>query len=239
MQVAARLVRQQRVASNLHGLGGGGRALQPQPRADRPRVHARAVAERLVLAVRHHRQPVGGAAQHRAAHHLGRLHGEGVVGAGDRARLLERVVVARRLAAHALRERSDHIDPAGRLAFGAGVNLAHERRAVQRRLGVGHTADAGEPACHRRRAARLQRLLVALPQVAQMHMDVHQPWRDPAARAVNHRLARVGRERVAQFGDAPLAQPQVAPHIQRLRRVEQASIPQQVAIHSRLYQSRV
>jgi hypothetical protein len=33
------------------------------------------------------------------------------------------------------------------------------------------------------------------------------------------------------FCDAPLAQPQVAPHIQRLRRVEQASVFEQVAVH--------
>src|SRR5690606_10230459 len=97
-------------------------------------------------------------------------------------------------------DRADRVDPGGADAPSLREDEADGGGVVDRRVGVRHGADGGEPTGGSGTRARRDRLLVLAAWLAQVDVDVDEPRRDDEAGDVDH-LGPVGRRDVAPHTD--------------------------------------
>ena len=114
----------------------------------------------------------------RLAHEGGVGHRAAVVAEGDDARLGQVAQLRHLLALPSLAHAADGQHAHRRRQRRRALYVLDRRPAVDGRVGVGHAADGREAAARRRQRARLDRLLVLEAGVAQMAVDVDQPWAD-------------------------------------------------------------
>jgi hypothetical protein len=148
--------------------------------------------------------------------------GRPVVAECDAAGVGEKVI-RRELASRApLGERADRVDAREPRGVGAPHDLRDDRRRVERRLGVRHARDGGEPARDGRRRPGRDRLLLRLPRFAQVDVHVDEARRHDRVRRVNDpRVVFV--DVLGDRDDEPVFDQDVAIRVDPLHRIDDPS----------------
>ena len=184
MDVGARELAEQDIARHHRVLGRRGDASEAELGRHRPLVHAAAVAQVRVLGVADHGAAERQRILHRAAVELGVHHGPPVVGERDAARLGQLGELGQLLPAEPPGHGTDWIDADRARGTRLGQDVVRDRAGVVGRLRVRHAADGGEAAGGGGAGAGLDRLLVLVAGLAQVHVHVDEPWADDLAARV-------------------------------------------------------
>ena len=175
---------QDAIANDVHVLGRGGHATQPQDQRPTPFVHYASRSKRNVLAVVHHGQIKSARILHRASHDTGVRHRTTVIRNGHNAGALHLAHLGQFFSLAPFRDRSDWKNVGELRALSLFDDEARDGRVIVYRIGVGHGADGSPTTSHRRRRARGNRLLVLGPRLAQMHVKIDKSRRYDEARCV-------------------------------------------------------
>jgi len=189
-------------------------------------VHHPAGRQCPVLGVHHDRQAGLGRPRQRLAHDRTAPCAVTVVGEPDRPRRGHARPVRRLRPGTPDRDGADGIDAhrqAGRPLDDVGDPL----RRIECRVGVGHAADRGETAPHRRGRSGLQRLLLGKTRIAQVNVDVDQAGRHHQAARIDHLCAFRLRQTDPERSDLIAHHQHVRDRVKSLRGVHHAATPDQ------------
>ena len=224
VHVPARQLREERVAGDHDRLGRVGNALHPEPRGGPALVHDAVPLEIGILGVLDDRHAQGAGQLERPAHDLRVPHRLSVVGDRDRARLDQLLDLGQGFAHLSAGHRGDGMDARVPALAGAPDHVFDPRAVVERRGGVRHAGDRGEAAPRRGAGSRLDRLLLFLPRLAQVHVDVHEPGTDHGALHRQHlggtALADLGGRVLPQAGDLAVHDPEILHAVDAARGIE-------------------
>ncbi len=165
---------QDAIARHVDLLGGGRDPLEAESGGHGTLVHHAALGERKVLAVVGHGDTEGQGVLQRGAHQLARHHRVAVVAHRDRPGGHHLAELGELLALLSHRDAADGVHAREPRRLAARLDEPDGALVVNHRIGVGHGADAGEPAGHGRGRAGGDRFALLLARLAQVHMHVNQ-----------------------------------------------------------------
>jgi len=224
VQPASGQLEQPQVALDRDHLGHGRDPGEPQPAGEMALVHHPALGELGLLGVLDDERIEQGRVGQGPAQHARVGDRPLAIGEGHRTGRLQQAQLGQLQAVQALGHGRHRVDlDELHLPRPARHELDH-RRIVDRRVGIGHQREAGDPAGGGRHRAAVDPLLVLGPGLAQLGAHVDQPRRQAEPAGVDHlgtvRHRHAGDPR-PHLGDAPADGQEAARPVLPARRVEQ------------------